>query len=128
MIPSTCSAHTQKTGVQQARGWTCRAWSFLNIHKDIDIRAQYTVLYTVLFWIFRIFSIYNFVTLGQGPGYFNILKDIQKFKFNIPNIFWIFTIFRIFEFEYPQLFLDIRNFLDIQLCDIGRCPRTLEYP
>ena len=33
-----------------------------------------------------------------------------------------------FLFEYPQLFQDIQNFQDIQLCDIGRCPRTLEYP
>ena len=52
-----------------------------------------------------------FRALGDAPGHLNILKDIGIFKF-----------------EYPEIFLDIRNFLDIQLCDIGRCPRTLEYP
>ena len=30
--------------------------------------------------------------------------------------------------EYPQLFQDIQNFQDIQLGDIGRFPKALEYP
>ena len=102
------------------------------------------------FWIFRIFWIFNSVTLGDALGHLNILKDIQIFKFEFEfEFFWIFGIFwifnsvtlgdalgnlnilkdiQIFKFEYPQIFLDIQNFLDIQLCDIGRCPRTLEYP
>ena len=63
------------------------------------------------FWIFRIFRIFNSVTLGDAPGHLNILNDIGIFKF-----------------EYPEIILDIQNFLDIQLCDIGRCPRALEYP
>ena len=48
------------------------------------------------------------MTLGDALGHLNILMDIGIFKF-----------------EYPESFLDIQNFLDIQLCDIGDAPRHL---
>ena len=50
---------------------------------------------------------FNSVTLGDAPGHLNILKDIQIFKF-----------------EYPQIFLDIRNFLIYNSLTLGDAPYT----